>query len=271
MYDYDIAFIGAGPGGYVGAIRARQLGLKTLVVEKEKAGGVCLNIGCIPSKALIERASMYRSLEELEKCGLKVDRSSFDYGAVQALSRSAADKLSKGIDFLLKKNEVEYVQATARLSGAHEIELEALDGSTKKVTAFATVIATGSRPRLVPGLEFDEKRVLSSTGALMLKALPKKMVILGAGAIGMEFAYIMNAFGVEVSVVEMLDRILPMEDAETASLVRSSFEKRGVQFHTATKAFGLEKKEKGPLSLSIGSADAETASSKLEADLDWFP
>jgi len=265
-YDYDIAFIGAGPGGYVGAIRARQLGLKTLVVEKDKAGGVCLNIGCIPSKALIERASSYRSIEELEKCGLKVDRSSFDYGAVQELSRNAAEKLSKGIDFLFKKNEVDYVKGNARLTGAHELELESPDGKKRRITSYALVLATGSQPRVVPGFEFDEERVLSSTGALMLKKLPKRLAILGAGAIGMEFAYIMNAFGVEVSVIEMLDRVLPMEDGEAGNLVRSAFEKRGVQFHTATKAFTLEKKPKGPVTLSIGSADSAAATEKVEAD-----
>jgi dihydrolipoamide dehydrogenase len=265
-FEYDVAFIGAGPGGYVGAIRARQLGLKTLVVEKEKAGGVCLNIGCIPSKALIDRATKFRAIEELSHFGVRADLSAFDYGAVQESSRTAADRLSKGVNSLLKKNGVEYISGVARLSGAHEVTVRATDGTEKKIGAAAIVIATGSRPRVVNVFEFDEERVLSSSGFLMLKKLPKRLSILGAGAIGMEAAYVMNAFGVEVTVIEMLNRILPMEDAEAAAVVRSAFEKRGVRFMTETKAFSLDRPAKGPLSLAIGPASAQSAADKIETD-----
>jgi dihydrolipoamide dehydrogenase len=265
-FEYDVAFIGAGPGGYVGAIRARQLGLKTVVVEKEKAGGVCLNIGCIPSKALIDRATKFRSIEEFAKFGVRSDLTGFDYGAVQETSRTAADRLSKGVNSLLKKNGVEYVAGTARISGPHELTVKTPEGAEKKITASALVVATGSRPRVVPGFEFDEERVLSSTGFLMLKKLPKRMAILGAGAIGMEAAYVMSSFGVEVTVIEMLGRILPMEDAEAAAVVRSAFEKRGVRFKTETKAFALDRPAKKPLVLSLGPASSEAATEKLEAD-----
>jgi dihydrolipoamide dehydrogenase len=208
-YEYDVAFIGAGPGGYTAAIRARQLGLRAVVVEKEKPGGVCLNIGCIPSKALIDRAGKYASLEELKEYGLAVDAAGFDYGKVHAASRSAADRLSAGVGFLLKKNGIDLVPGTARISGGRELTVVLSSGGERKITASAIVVATGSRPREVPGFEFDEDRVLSSTGALMLKKLPTRLTILGAGAIGMEFAYVMNAFGVQVTVVEMLDRCCP--------------------------------------------------------------
>nr|WP_304225582.1 dihydrolipoyl dehydrogenase [Gracilinema caldarium] len=259
QFDYDILFIGAGPAGYVGAIRASQLGLKTAVVERDKLGGVCLNIGCIPSKALIEQANRYAALEELGKYGITYNEAGFDYGKVQASSRSAADKLSKGVDFLLKKNKVDVFSASARLVDKNTVSITEAEGKgEKRLSAFAIVIATGSRPREIPGFAFDEERVLSSTGILMMKALPKKLIILGAGAIGMEFAYIMNRFGVEVQVVEMLDRILPMEDSDVSGAVKAVFEKRGVRFYTGMKAAGLGKTDNGTLQLSIAPAQGES-------------
>lgn len=265
-YDFDVLFLGAGPAGYVGAIRARQLGLKTAVVEKDKAGGVCLNVGCIPSKALIEQASRFRTLEELSALGVKADLSGFEYASVQAISRAAADKLSKGVQFLLKKNGVEYYSGLGRLVSAHSVEVAGAEGPPKAVSASAVVVATGSRPKSVPPFAFDGERVLSSTDILMLRRLPKRLAILGAGAIGMEFAYVMNAFGVEVEVVEMLDRILPMEDADAAAVIRSSLEKRGVVFRTATKALALEAGKGGRLHLAVAPAAGEGGGDKIEAD-----
>lgn len=265
-YEFDVLFLGAGPAGYVGAIRARQLGLKAAVVEKDKAGGVCLNVGCIPSKALIEQASRFRTLEDLCALGVRVDLSAFEYASVQDISRTAADKLSKGVQFLLKKNGVEYFSGLGRLVSARSVKVTGADGPPRVVSAAAVVVATGSRPKSVPPFTFDGERVLSSTDILMLQRLPKRMAILGAGAIGMEFAFIMNAFGVEVEVVEMLDRILPMEDADSAALIRSSLEKRGVIFHTATRATGLEGGKGGRLSLTIAPAVGEGAGDKIAAD-----
>jgi len=266
-FDYDIAFIGAGPGGYTAAIRARQLGLKTVVVEKDKPGGVCLNIGCIPSKALIDKASKFRALEELSLYGVKADLSSFDYGSIHSASRTAAETLSRGVDFLLKKNGVELVRGEARVSGSHELAVKVSDGGLRTLSSHSIAIASGSRPRIVPGFEFDEDRVLSSTGALMMKRLPKRIAILGAGAIGMEFAYILNSFGVEVTVIEMLDRILPMEDADAAAVARKAFEERGVRFLTGFKAFSLDKgKGSGPLSLAVGPSASSAPSENIEAD-----
>ena len=267
-FDYDVAFIGAGPGGYTAAIRARQLGLKAVVVEKQKPGGVCLNIGCIPSKALIDRAEKFSSLSELAEFGVKSDLSGFDYGKVHAASRAAADRLSSGVDYLLKKNGVDLVAGSARLSGGHELSVALAAGGERRISAASIVVATGSRPRDVPGFEFDEDRVLSSTGALMLKKLPRRLAILGAGAIGMEFAYIMNSFGVEVTVVEMLDRVLPMEESEAGAVVRKAFEKSGVRFLVGTKAFALDrgKSASSALRLSVGPAAASAPSQTLEAD-----
>lgn len=238
--DYDLLVIGSGPGGYVAAIRASQLGLKCGVVEKDKPGGVCLNIGCIPSKALIHQAEEFRSIESLKKMGVSVDLESFDYSKVYKKSRVAAEKLSKGVQFLLKKNEIDYIEGEARITGRNEVSV-----GGKKLSAQNILIATGSRPRELPGLEFDEKRVISSTGALMLEKLPKSLVILGAGAIGMEFAHVMNAFGVEVTVVEMLDQILPLEDADTAAVLEKDFKRRKIKMLTGKKASKLKKGKAG--------------------------
>jgi dihydrolipoamide dehydrogenase len=259
-YDFDLAVVGAGPGGYVAAIRAAQLGLKACVIEKDKPGGVCLNLGCIPSKALIHQADALHGVPALEALGAAVDLSGVDYGKAFKKSRLAADRLSKGVQFLLKKNGIEYKKGTATLKTASEISLD--DGTT--ILARAIILATGSRPRELPGLAFDEERVLSSSGALMLEKLPKRIAILGAGAIGMELGYVWNAFGAEVTVVEALGRILPLEDAEAAALARKVFESRGVRFHTGAYATGLEKAD-GGLRLLLKPAGPPNAPAGLAA------
>lgn len=236
-FDFDIVVIGSGPGGYVAAIRAAQLKQKVAIIEKEKLGGVCLNIGCIPSKALISQAEIYRSISSLENMGVKVDSSGFDYGKVYAASRKAADSLSKGVAYLLKKNGVTVFNGTGTIESDHEVVID----NGKKISAKAIILATGSRPREIPGFEFDETIVLSSTGGLLLQKLPEKILILGAGAIGVEFAHIMNSFNVEVHLVEMMDRILPLEDNDSSELLRRSFLKRGIKIYTSTKALSLVK------------------------------
>lgn len=240
-YEYDVVIIGSGPGGYVAAIRAAQLKLRVAVIEKEKLGGVCLNIGCIPSKSLIHHAEIFRTAAELEKLGMRVDRSTFDYGKVFAASRKSADTLSKGVAFLLKKNGVTVISGRGTLKSAHEVAVD----EKKVITARSILVATGSRPREIPGFPFDEETVLSSTGALMLQQLPKTLLILGGGAIGVEFAHIMNSFGVDVHLVEMLDRILPLEDDEVTELLRKSLMKRGVTIDTTTKALSFKKTATG--------------------------
>jgi dihydrolipoamide dehydrogenase len=258
-YQYDVLIIGAGPGGYVAAIRASQLGLSAAVVEKEAPGGVCLNWGCIPSKALIHQAEIVHSAAILSKIGAKVDISTIDYAKVYEKSRAAATKLSKGVQSLLKKNKIEYIEGEAVFGGPHEVTV----GDTS-YTAANIIIATGSRSREIPTFPFDHKKVMSSRDMLGLDSLPKSLIILGAGAIGMEFAYVMNAFGVEVTVVEMLDQLLPLEDADAVDVVAKAFKRYGIKTMTGTKATELSTKGKG-VKLTVENADG--SSEELSAEM----
>ena len=258
-YDFDLVIIGAGPGGYVADIRASQLGLKACVIEKNKPGGVCLNIGCIPSKALIHQAEVFRSISDLEYMGVSVDRKNFDYSKVFAKSRKASDTLSKGVGFLLKKNSVELIQGNAVLKGPNEVSVN----SGKTITGKHIIVATGSRPRSIPGFDFDEERVLSSDRALMLEKLPESIIILGGGFIGVEFAHIMNAFGVKVTVVELLERLLPLEDADSSEVLTRAFKRRKIDILTSTKALSM-KKEGKKVSLLLEKKDGGQTSIEAE-------
>jgi len=255
---YDIVIIGAGPGGYVAGIRAAQLGLKVCVIEKDKPGGVCLNVGCIPTKNLIHQAGMFASQHELTKLGIKIDTKDFDFKKVISNSKKAVKTLVQGVEYLLKKNKVELISGTARITSPNSVALD--DG--KEIHGKNILIATGSRSIELPGFEFDEKQVLSSTGVLNMEKLPKSMIILGAGAIGCEFAYIMNAFGVKVHLVEMVDQILPFEDEETVSILHDSFTQKGIQILTKTKALALEKTKS---SVNVTLEDKEGVQQQLKA------
>ncbi len=255
---YDIAFLGGGPAGYVGAIRASQLGLSACVVERDKPGGVCLNIGCIPSKALINQAEIFRHISDLESLGVKIDTAAFEYRKAFEKSRKAADTLSKGVGYLLKKNKVDLVSGAGKISDPHTIAVD----SGVEVKAKQIVVSTGSRPIELPPFPFDEETVLSSNGALMLEELPKSLIILGGGVIGCEFAHIMNGFGVQVTIVEMLERILPMEDPDTADILARSFKKRKIEMHVKTKAISMERIDAG-VRLTIEKDDTQ---STLEAE-----
>ncbi len=246
-YDYDLLVIGSGPGGYVAAIRASQLGLKTAVIEKDKPGGVCLNVGCIPSKALISQAEIFRSKNLLMDMGIKVDDSGFDYKKVHKKSRKAAEMLARGVQYLLKKNNVELIMGKGFIESPNQVRVD----DDKRYTAKNIIIATGSSPRQIHGFTIDEDRVLSSTGALMMEQLPKDILILGAGAIGIEFAHILNAFGVEVHVVEMMDTILPLEDKETVEILYKALQKRGIKFYTSTKALSMDKQDNGRIVVTL--------------------
>jgi dihydrolipoamide dehydrogenase len=236
-FKYDLIVIGAGPGGYVAAIRATQLGLKTAVVEKDAPGGVCLNWGCIPSKSLIRQAQKYSYIGDLKKMGVQIDITDFNYANVHKKSRIAAAKLSKGVEYLLKKNEIELIKGTAEIGDIHTVVID----NDKYITAKNILIATGSRSKDIKGFEFDEIDILSSTGALSLEQLPASILILGAGAIGVEFAYVLNSFGVEVHLVEMMDQILPLEDTETVEVVAKSFRRKKIKMYTSTLAERYEK------------------------------
>lgn len=235
----DLIIIGAGPGGYVAAVRASQLGLKVAVVEKYRPGGVCLNWGCIPSKNLIHQAEVFHSLKEMESVGVKVERDSLDYGKVQSNSRQVVETLTGGVAGLLKRNKVDLIEGTARITGKGEVTVSSDDGENK-LQAKNIMVATGSRPMQIPGFECDEERVLSSNGVLAMTELPKSMVILGAGAIGCEFAYVMNCFGVKVTLVEAAEHILPTEDFETCAVLDKCFKRDGIEVLTGTWAKSLD-------------------------------
>jgi dihydrolipoamide dehydrogenase len=262
-YMYDLVVIGAGPGGYVAAIRATQLGLKVAIIEKDKAGGVCLNIGCIPSKSLIHQAEEFGQLDEMAKLGVSIDKSGFDYSKVFKKSRKAADTLSKGVQFLMKKNNIEYITGEAKLSGPNEVTVNGKD----KITGKNILLATGSRPRQIPGFEVDEKTVMTSNGALMLEKVPARMLVLGSGAIGMELAYVFSHFGAKVHVVEMLDRILPIEDEEVINnVVHKAFNKYKVEMSVSTKALSM-KKTKGGIEVELENSKGEKTTVETDAIL----
>ena len=239
---FDVIIIGGGPGGYVCAIRAAQLGLTAAVVEKDKMGGVCVNIGCIPTKALLHSAEVAVSLKHAADLGVSVGEVTTDYGVAMKRSRRVADTNSKGADFLMKKNKVEVFRGTGTLKPGKKVSVKT-DKETVGLTASkAIVIATGSRPKDIPaiGLAFNGKTIFSSTEALMLEAAPKTMAIVGAGAVGCEFADVFNAFGTQVTLIEALSRLLPVEDAEMSDVLAKAYKKRGIAVHVGAKILKAE-------------------------------
>jgi dihydrolipoamide dehydrogenase len=242
---YDVAIIGAGPGGYVAGIRAGQLGLKAVVIERERAlGGVCLNWGCIPTKALLKNAEMVRFLStRADEFGITCGELSFDWPKAVARARRVVGRMNKGVASLLKRAGTDVVHGTARFVDPHALAVEGGDVTT--VTADHVVIATGSRSRLLPGMAADGRRILTSRHAVQLEAVPRRLLIMGAGAVGMEFADVYSAYGAEVTVIEMLDRVLPLEDAEASELVARQFEKRGIDVRVGTRVEQVEVGESG--------------------------
>ena len=233
---YDLIVIGGGPAGYVGAIRGAQLGKKVAVVEADRAGGTCLNWGCIPTKALLKNAELYQTLtKKASTFGLSFDNLSYDWSAVVGRSRKVSDRLAGGIEFLFKKNKVDYVRGFGAIQDSSHVEVTAADGSKQVLETQNILVATGCKSRELPPLPFNGKTVISSKEAMVPASQPKEMVIIGAGAIGVEFAYIYNAFGTKVTIIEMLPNLLPVEDTEVGQELQKSFTKQGVRCLTDTK------------------------------------
>jgi dihydrolipoamide dehydrogenase len=255
--NFDIVVIGAGPGGYVAAIRAAQLGYSTACVEEGNLGGVCLNIGCIPTKALLESAAMITHLGHAKDFGITVGEIKSDLAQAVRRSRQVADRLVKGVAFLFKKNKVTHLPGRGRLAGKGKVEVTGKDGKTQTVTAKHVIIATGSRPRDLPFLKIDHDRVWDSTDAMMAQQAPKTLAIVGAGAIGCEFADVYAAFGTQVTIVEVAERILPLEDKDCSAVVEKSYRKRGMTVLTGTK---LEKADIGKegVKLTVKTPKGET-------------
>jgi dihydrolipoamide dehydrogenase len=242
---FDLIVIGGGPGGYVAAIRAAQLGMRVACVEDQHLGGVCLNIGCIPTKALLTSALLVNEMREGEKHGIIAKDVTFDLGPAQDRSRRVADQMRKGVGHLFKKYGVSPIEGFGRLMGKGKVEVESADGGKQVFEASHIIIATGSRPRNLPVLQIDEERIWSSTGALMQSAAPATLLIVGAGAIGMEFADVYASYGTKVTIVEALDRILPLEDDEVSKFMERAYAKRGMEIHTGARFEKAEVAKKG--------------------------
>ena len=259
---YDLIVIGSGPGGYVAAIRASQLGMKTAVVEKAEVGGVCLNWGCIPTKALLHSATLYDQMKSAKKFGVSAGDIGVDFPGMVKHSRTTAGRLSKGIEFLFKKNNITTLVGTGKLVSRHKVEVTAEDGKKQVYETNNIIVATGARPRAIPGVDFDGEKIISSKEAMVLPEQPESLVVIGAGAIGVEFAYFYSTIGTKVTLVEMLPQILPIEDSEVAAEVTKSFKKAGIKVLTDTKVDKIEKKSKG-VKVTVSSKEG---SREIQAD-----
>ena len=245
MSKYDVIVLGSGPGGYVTAIRASQLGFKTAVIEKENLGGVCLNWGCIPTKALLKSAQVFEYLKHAEDYGLKVKEYDKDFDAVVNRSRNVADGMSKGVQFLMKKNKIDVLEGFGKLKTGKKVDVTDKDGKTTEYSADHIIVATGARSRELPSLPQDGKKVIGYREAMTLPKQPKKMIVVGSGAIGIEFAYFYNAMGTEVTVVEFLPNIVPVEDQDVSKQLERTFKKSGVKIMTSAEVTSVDTSGKG--------------------------
>ncbi|CVK16827.1 dihydrolipoamide dehydrogenase [Apibacter mensalis] len=261
--NYDIIVIGSGPGGYVAAIRAAQLGFKTAVVERENLGGICLNWGCIPTKALIKSAHVYEEIKHAEEFGLNKTEASFDFSHIVKRSRGVADKMNKGVGFLLKKNKIDVINGNAQVKPGKKIEVTDKDGKKTEYSASHIIIATGARSRVLPNLPQDGKKIIGYREALTLPTMPKSMIVVGSGAIGIEFAYIYATMGTKVTVVEFLPNIVPVEDEEVSKHVEKSIKKHGIDVMVNSSVERVETKGDG-VKAFVKTANGEVT---LEADI----
>ncbi len=242
---YDIAVLGGGPGGYVAAIRAGQLGFKTVVIDKDNLGGICLNWGCIPTKSLLKNAELYDSVKNHgNDFGITSKELSFDFTKIIKRSRDISERISKNVELLIKKNKVDRIRGFGKLSSKNQIDIFENDKRIDSIETDNIIIATGARPKTIPAIPVDRKKIITSTEAMILHELPKEMIVIGAGAIGIEFAYFYSVLGTKVTVVEMLDNILPIEDNEVSIALEKNFKKRGIDILTKASVEKAEVKGK---------------------------
>jgi len=254
----DIVIIGGGPGGYVSAIRAAQLGLSTTLIEREHLGGICLNWGCIPTKALLRTSELFQLMQHADEFGISVEGISFDLDKVVKRSRKVSAKLAGGVKFLLKKNKVTVIDGEAKLLGGGKVAITSTSkDAPAEITAKHIIVATGARARTIGDLKPDGKRIWTYKEAMLPDTMPEKLLVIGSGAIGIEFASFYNALGSDVTVVEVMDRILPIEDAEISALAQKSFTKQGMTFHTGTTVEGLKSSPKG-ISATLKASNGDT-------------
>ncbi|HET6402605.1 MAG TPA: dihydrolipoyl dehydrogenase [Candidatus Kapabacteria bacterium] len=266
-FDYDVIVLGGGPGGYPAAIRSAQLGMKVACIERDRLGGICLNWGCIPTKALLKNAEIYHTIQIApEEWGLAYDNLRVDFTRVIKRSRDVSDRVVKGVEFLFRKNKIDSIKGFGVLTGKNSIEVTDSEGKKRTVTAKNIVIATGARAKQFPNLKPDGKQVLSSTEAMIMNHIPESMTIIGAGAIGMEFAYFYKTFGTKVSVVEMMPNILPVEDMEVSVELEKIYKRQGYQIFTKHKVNGV-KIEKKATKVEIESADGKKQTLEAECVL----
>ncbi len=261
---FDVCVIGSGPGGYVAAIRASQLGFKTAIVEKRHLGGVCLNIGCIPTKALLRSAEVFESIEHASDYGVTVKDFSADFGGMVKRSRNVANKMSKGVQFLMKANKIEVFMGAGSFKSKSELEVKDESGKvTETISAKNFIVATGARPREIPSIPIDGKMVIDSERAMQLDKQPKKMVIMGAGAIGVEFAYFYNTLGTEVTIIEMQKTLVPVEDKDVGRELGKIYKKKGMNILTEATVDKVEKKGQG-VKVTV---NTKKGKEEIEADL----
>jgi dihydrolipoamide dehydrogenase len=264
MKEFDVLVIGAGPGGYVAAIRSAQLGLKTAIVEKRFLGGVCLNIGCIPSKALLKNADVAHTLRERGKeFGFSFENLKLDYSVAFDRSRKVSDRLVRGVKFLMKKNEIDVHMGMAKLTAKDSVEVTPEEGEKETLKAKNIIIATGAHTFTIPGIDLDGEKIIDYETAILRKELPESVVIMGGGAIGVEFATIWNAYGVDVTIVEMLDNLLPLEDPKVGQELEKAYQKRGIKVMTKTKVQSVMTTKKGTKVI----VETEDGEENLESEL----
>ena len=262
---YDLVVVGSGPGGYPAAIRASQLGFKVAIIEKESLGGICLNWGCIPTKALLKSAQVYEYAKHSVSYGINVAGVQADFGAVIKRSRGVADKMSKGVQFLMKKNKIDVIMGYGKVKGKGQVEVTAADGTKQIVASKYIVLATGGRARQLPNLPIDGKKIIGYREAMVLPQQPKSMIIVGSGAIGVEFAYVYNSLGTKVTIVEFLPRVVPVEDEEISKELEKQYKRQGIEILTNSSVESVDTTSGAGVKALVKKQDGSTLT--LEADI----